>query len=97
MAVFKYEGRTAAGEARRGTLEAKDQATARAQLQRMRIQASSLSEAPGAKAAKSDAPAKEEAPKAEEKKTQFKRCGSCGWSGNVTLFKAKCPKCAASM
>lgn len=50
MAVFKYEGRTAAGEARSGTVEAKDQATARAQLQRMKIQASSVSEAKGGKA-----------------------------------------------
>ena len=44
MAVFKYEGRTAAGEARSGTIEAKDQATARAQLQRMRIQPTTVSE-----------------------------------------------------
>lgn len=47
MAVFKYEGRTAAGEARNGTIEAKDQATARAQLQRMRIQPTALSESKG--------------------------------------------------
>lgn len=47
MAVFKYEGRTAAGEAKTGTLEAKDQAGARAQLQKLRIQPTSLAEAKG--------------------------------------------------
>lgn len=36
-------------------------------------------------------------PKAEDPKTQRKHCGACGWSGNVTLFKPKCPKCAAPL
>ena len=36
-------------------------------------------------------------PKADDTKTQFKQCGACGWSGNVTLFKPKCPKCASAM
>jgi len=45
MAVFKYEGRTAGGDAKKGTIEAKDQNAARAQLREMRIQATSLEEA----------------------------------------------------
>ncbi len=44
MAVFKYEGRTASGEAKKGTVEAKDQNAARSQLREMRIQATSLEE-----------------------------------------------------
>lgn len=36
-------------------------------------------------------------PKEAPSKTQFKRCSACGWSGNVTVFKPKCPKCAAAM
>ena len=44
MAVFKYEGRTATGEAKKGTVEAKDQNAARSQLREMRIQATSLEE-----------------------------------------------------
>lgn len=47
MAVFKYEGRTAAGEAKKGTLEAADQNAARQRLREMRIQATSISESKG--------------------------------------------------
>ncbi|MFN7142839.1 MAG: type II secretion system F family protein [Myxococcota bacterium] len=47
MAVFKYEGRTAGGEAKKGTLEAPDQNTARQRLREMRIQATSISESKG--------------------------------------------------
>ncbi len=36
-------------------------------------------------------------PKEAAPKTQLKRCGACGWSGNVTLFKPKCPKCNAAL
>lgn len=25
------------------------------------------------------------------------RCGSCGWEGNVSTFKPKCPQCARPM
>lgn len=44
MAVFKYEGRTAAGEAKKGTIEAPDQNTARARLREMKVSATSLTE-----------------------------------------------------
>lgn len=26
--------------------------------------------------------------------TQKKTCSSCGWAGNVSSFKPKCPRCA---
>ncbi len=42
MAVFKYEGRTSAGEAKKGTVEAADQNAARQRLREMRIQATTL-------------------------------------------------------
>ena len=29
--------------------------------------------------------------------TQKKLCSSCGWEGNVSTFKPKCPKCAKAM
>jgi type IV pilus assembly protein PilC len=45
MSVYKYEGRTAGGETKKGTVEAKDQNAARAQLREMRIQTTSLEEA----------------------------------------------------
>lgn len=44
MAVFKYEGQTATGEVKKGTIEAKDQASARAQLRDMRIKVASVEE-----------------------------------------------------
>ena len=47
MAVFKYEGRTANGETRNGTIEAKDQAAARARLREQRITAQTLTESKG--------------------------------------------------
>ncbi len=47
MAVFKYEGRSATGEAKKGTVEAADQNAARQRLREMRIQATSLSESKG--------------------------------------------------
>lgn len=47
MAVFKYEGRTASGETRTGSIEAKDQASARASLREQRITAQTLTEAKG--------------------------------------------------
>ncbi len=47
MAVFKYEGRTASGETRNGTIEAKDQAAARASLREQRITAQTLTESKG--------------------------------------------------
>jgi len=47
MAVFKYEGRTASGETRSGSIEAKDQASARASLREQRITAQTLTEAKG--------------------------------------------------
>ena len=25
------------------------------------------------------------------------RCGSCGWTGSVSKFKPKCPKCASAI
>jgi type IV pilus assembly protein PilC len=48
MAVFKYEGRTATGEAKKGVLEASDQTAARQRLREMRIQASTLTESKSA-------------------------------------------------
>ncbi|MDP2312482.1 MAG: type II secretion system F family protein [Pseudomonadota bacterium] len=48
MAVFKYEGRTATGEAKKGVLEASDQNAARQRLREMRIQATTLSESKSA-------------------------------------------------
>ena len=47
MAVFKYEGKTAAGEAKKGTVEAPDQNAARQRLREMRIQATSIAEQKG--------------------------------------------------
>ncbi len=47
MAQFKYEGRSANGEVRNGTIEAKDQATARASLREQRITANTIVEAKG--------------------------------------------------
>lgn len=47
MAVFRYEGRTPSGEARKGTVEARDQASARAQLRDLRIQPTTLEENTG--------------------------------------------------
>ncbi|MFZ5478338.1 MAG: type II secretion system F family protein [Myxococcota bacterium] len=44
MAMFKYEGRTATGENRKGTLEAPDQNAARAKLREMRIQPTTIAE-----------------------------------------------------
>ncbi len=44
MAVFKYEGRTAGGETKSGTIDAADQNQARARLKEMRIQATSIAE-----------------------------------------------------
>lgn len=51
MAVFKYEGRTANGETRNGTIEAKDQASARANLREQRITAQTITESKGMNAA----------------------------------------------
>lgn len=51
MAVFKYEGRTANGDVRNGTIEAKDQASARASLREQRITANTLTESKGMGAA----------------------------------------------
>lgn len=36
-------------------------------------------------------------PKPSDPKTQHKVCGACGWQGRVTLFKPKCPQCAAPL
>lgn len=36
-------------------------------------------------------------PKAPERKFQARTCGSCGWQGNVSAFKPKCPRCANSL
>ena len=36
-------------------------------------------------------------PKPPERKFQHRTCGSCGWSGEVTNFKPKCPKCANTL
>ncbi len=47
MAMFKYEGRTANGETRNGTIEAKDQASARASLREQRITANTIVESKG--------------------------------------------------
>ena len=47
MAMFKYEGRTANGDVRNGTIEAKDQASARASLREQRITANTLTESKG--------------------------------------------------
>lgn len=44
MAVFKYEGQSVTGETKKGTIEAKDQATARAQLREMRIKPTTIEE-----------------------------------------------------
>lgn len=44
MAVFKYEGQSVTGEMKKGTIEAKDQATARAQLREMRIKPTTIEE-----------------------------------------------------
>jgi type IV pilus assembly protein PilC len=44
VAVFKYEGRTAGGETKSGTIDAADQNQARARLKEMRIQATSIAE-----------------------------------------------------
>jgi type IV pilus assembly protein PilC len=56
MAVFKYEGRTAAGEAKKGTVEAPDQNAARQRLREMRIQATSLAEQKGLNAVQINIP-----------------------------------------
>lgn len=29
--------------------------------------------------------------------TELKKCGSCGWSGEVSRYKPVCPKCAARL
>jgi type IV pilus assembly protein PilC len=47
MAVFKYEGRTASGEAKKGVVEAADQGAARQRLREMRINPTSLAESKG--------------------------------------------------
>ncbi len=47
MAVFKYEGRAANGDAKKGTVEASDQNAARARLREMRIQPTTLAESKG--------------------------------------------------
>jgi len=48
MAVFKYEGRTAIGEPKKGVVEANDLAGARAKLRELKIQASSIVESKSA-------------------------------------------------
>ncbi len=48
MAVFKYEGRTASGEAKKGVVEAADQNAARVRLREMRIQATTLEQSKSA-------------------------------------------------
>ncbi len=48
MAVFKYEGKTANGDAKKGTLEAADQHAARQRLREMRISPTALAESKGA-------------------------------------------------
>jgi hypothetical protein len=29
--------------------------------------------------------------------TEAKRCGSCGWTGEVSRYKPVCPRCAARL
>ncbi len=48
MAVFKYEGKTAIGEAKKGVVEADNLAGAKAKLREMRIQATSITESDSA-------------------------------------------------
>ena len=48
MATFAYEGKTASGEARKGTINAADTTQARAKLRDMRISASSVTESKSA-------------------------------------------------
>ncbi len=31
------------------------------------------------------------------RKFQRRSCGNCGWEGEVTAFKPKCPKCANTL
>ena len=33
----------------------------------------------------------------EAKYTTPALCGACGWSGSVSRFKGKCPRCGAAM
>ena len=34
---------------------------------------------------------------APARKSQQRRCGSCGWEGSVIAFKPKCPRCANAL